>query len=261
MKKFFKLLPFCITTFMLSVYAHSGRTDANGGHWDRKNGTYHYHYDNDIDMSVIFLIIEFSVIALVLLYFIIISPVIEWFSERSPKSKLNKYSDSVDNLLFLKREIAECETILSNAQSNLIIPKEYEIGSDGLPKEIGSNSWGDTFTLYKSFFGEKLHSKYDCCGAIFKHHVYEYRQHANNPSILCQKCCCNYSFPPLEWYKKYLICNSYPSKLEKLKEQRYKLRKEVADHRAKCNAPLFRLLLGSNKKKKLAEIERKYKLL
>lgn len=23
--------------------AHSGRTDANGGHWDRKNGTYHYH--------------------------------------------------------------------------------------------------------------------------------------------------------------------------------------------------------------------------
>lgn len=24
-------------------FAHSGRTDANGGHWNRKNGTYHFH--------------------------------------------------------------------------------------------------------------------------------------------------------------------------------------------------------------------------
>lgn len=27
----------------LPVSAHPGRLDANGGHWDRKNGTYHYH--------------------------------------------------------------------------------------------------------------------------------------------------------------------------------------------------------------------------
>lgn len=26
-----------------NALAHSGRTDKNGGHWDRKNGTYHYH--------------------------------------------------------------------------------------------------------------------------------------------------------------------------------------------------------------------------
>jgi len=26
-----------------SLRAHSGRTDSNGGHWDRSNGTYHYH--------------------------------------------------------------------------------------------------------------------------------------------------------------------------------------------------------------------------
>lgn len=38
-----------IITFLLvivlsiTVFAHSGRTDANGGHWDRKTGTYHYH--------------------------------------------------------------------------------------------------------------------------------------------------------------------------------------------------------------------------
>ena len=25
------------------AFAHSGRTDSNGGHWDHSTGTYHYH--------------------------------------------------------------------------------------------------------------------------------------------------------------------------------------------------------------------------
>ena len=29
--------------FYDSAYTHSGRTDANGGHYNRKTGTYHYH--------------------------------------------------------------------------------------------------------------------------------------------------------------------------------------------------------------------------
>lgn len=28
---------------IFSAFAHSGRTDSNGGHWDRSTGTYHYH--------------------------------------------------------------------------------------------------------------------------------------------------------------------------------------------------------------------------
>ena len=28
---------------LLGVFAHSGRTDSNGGHWDRSTGIYHYH--------------------------------------------------------------------------------------------------------------------------------------------------------------------------------------------------------------------------
>lgn len=28
---------------IVSVFAHSGRTDSNGGHWDRQSGTYHFH--------------------------------------------------------------------------------------------------------------------------------------------------------------------------------------------------------------------------
>jgi len=30
-------------TSLTLLYGHSGRTDANGGHYDRKTGTYHYH--------------------------------------------------------------------------------------------------------------------------------------------------------------------------------------------------------------------------
>ena len=33
----------CLCVSSLGIYAHSGRTDKNGGHWDRKAGTYHYH--------------------------------------------------------------------------------------------------------------------------------------------------------------------------------------------------------------------------
>ena len=36
----FLILLFCL--FPL-VFAHPGRTDANGGHWDRSTGEYHFH--------------------------------------------------------------------------------------------------------------------------------------------------------------------------------------------------------------------------
>ena len=29
--------------YIFNAFAHSGRTDSSGGHWNRSNGTYHYH--------------------------------------------------------------------------------------------------------------------------------------------------------------------------------------------------------------------------
>lgn len=43
MKKTFSVL-FCLMLLFVSASAHAGRTDAAGGHWDRANGTYHYHH-------------------------------------------------------------------------------------------------------------------------------------------------------------------------------------------------------------------------
>lgn len=36
-------------TCIFNVFAHSGRTDSNGGHWDRSTGTYHYHSGTNDD--------------------------------------------------------------------------------------------------------------------------------------------------------------------------------------------------------------------
>lgn len=36
------LLVVCISC-ICTAFAHPGRTDANGGHWNRSTGTYHYH--------------------------------------------------------------------------------------------------------------------------------------------------------------------------------------------------------------------------
>ena len=42
MKKVFAILIF-VLLFSLQIFAHPGRTDENGGHWNRKTGEYHFH--------------------------------------------------------------------------------------------------------------------------------------------------------------------------------------------------------------------------
>lgn len=37
------ILLLLIVSLSLSAVAHPGRTDANGGHWNRATGEYHYH--------------------------------------------------------------------------------------------------------------------------------------------------------------------------------------------------------------------------
>lgn len=43
MKKTFSVLV-CFILLFCTASAHAGRTDANGGHWDRSTGEYHYHH-------------------------------------------------------------------------------------------------------------------------------------------------------------------------------------------------------------------------
>lgn len=41
--KSFLIILLCSILFSTTVFAHPGRTDENGGHWDHSTGTYHYH--------------------------------------------------------------------------------------------------------------------------------------------------------------------------------------------------------------------------
>lgn len=43
MKRFMIVCAVALSIF-LTAYAHSGGTDANGGHYNRKTGEYHYHH-------------------------------------------------------------------------------------------------------------------------------------------------------------------------------------------------------------------------
>lgn len=45
------ILIICIIC-VIKAFAHSGRTDANGGHWNHKTGTYHYHTKKNNSSSV-----------------------------------------------------------------------------------------------------------------------------------------------------------------------------------------------------------------
>lgn len=42
-KRIFCIIIVAISMFTIA-YAHSGRTDSNGGHYDRSTGEYHYHH-------------------------------------------------------------------------------------------------------------------------------------------------------------------------------------------------------------------------
>ena len=51
------------------LFAHSGRTDSKGGHYDTKTGEYHFHHhSNNNFLLIIFLFLAFS--SLVFLYLI-----------------------------------------------------------------------------------------------------------------------------------------------------------------------------------------------
>ena len=43
-KLFFVLSLFVVASLITPAFAHSGRTDWQGGHWDRSSGEYHFHH-------------------------------------------------------------------------------------------------------------------------------------------------------------------------------------------------------------------------
>lgn len=281
---------------IVSVFAHPGRTDSNGGHWDRQSGTYHFHtgeyagkgssgnssnsdyvpfkppYEpptdnpyrtdnsNSKSNSVSTDFWDYAGITIFVLIFggPIVVHITEFvydvfLSDHMPKHKISRLIDKISEYHRLQKEILDIRSDLLDLNLTMKIPVSYEIGKDNLPRDKSSGSnWGNSFTMYKTTKGKKLHPKYNCCFATEPVHICWYRNRCDFSDILCGKCACSYTLPDLSWYNKYMDCQKL-KKSQSYNESRCRdLRKEIEILHKKCNSTTAKILIVFSKKNRSA---------
>ena len=289
---------------IVSVFAHSGRTDSNGGHWDKQSGTYHFHtgeyagksssgsssnseyvpfkppYEPPTDNSyrkdnsnsksnnVSTDFWDYAVITMFVLIFgmPIIVHIAEcvyeiFLSDHLPKYKINRLIDKISEYHRLQKEILDIRSDLLDLNLTIKIPASYEIGTDNLPRDKnGGSNWGNSFTMYKTTQGKKLHPKYNCCFATEPVHICWYRNRCNFSDLLCQKCAWTYTLPDLSWFEKYLDGQRLKEKQSRKESYCRDLRKEIEMLHKKCNSTTTKILIVFSKKNRnaLREANKKY---
>lgn len=211
--------------FALTVFAHSGRTDGSGGHYDRSTGEYHYHhgypahdhiggvcpYDYDDKTGESSGISSGSKPTTTRTY----------TSSTSNKSNINKdiivafviFCFTLLPLVFciasiiidaVKYHMSRRKYMIMYGniplEELIQIPFGSEIGADGLPKEIGQDDWGALYTVYITKSGKSFHTK-DCAHAknAKKVHVLDVICDDMAPCKTCKP-----SEPELGWYFEYI---------------------------------------------------------
>lgn len=221
----------CICVCLLPAAAHSGRTDANGGHYNRATGEYHYHhgypahqhtdgicpYEFDdrtggrsgtvSDSSTIPQDLPASLDSP--------APPASW--EDALYDFLCIFLSIllfalgigvVANLIYLifhlpavirhLKTAARCRTLYSGPIETLCeIPPGTEIGADGLPREKGASGWGETYTVYCSHAGNAYHRA--GCNSAAKIPIHVFALDGRTP---CKRCCPQ--IPDRQWYDTYL---------------------------------------------------------
>lgn len=210
----FKIL--ILMLIMLSIpllsYAHPGRTDANGGHWDRKTGTYHFHTGESVgknhldlyseseyspftppyqpptknpyhqdDFLICYIII--FLIALIYVCFIIRNKHFENIESKIDcmRKKIVGYQEQCDNFI----------TNLYKVNENIhSIPKSIVIRDFKLCYK--NNIVPEEFIFYKTTHGRAYHKKYNCSTATQKISIIDDYILYLQP---CSKCAHNYSIP------------------------------------------------------------------
>lgn len=259
---------FCIllALFTFNAYSHSGRTDSNGGHWDRSTGTYHYHTgeyagqqksatqssEQDTDEELIERIHEYRenhltsqstpyypykeetypppseddnhsvpylrIITSTIVFLLVVLRI--RYSFKDLNEDINTYEKRLNEYISCKEKFNKLK------QSELRIPPEYAIGSDGLPKEADSWYWGESLTLYRTTSGSKLHQKFGCSNATTKTHICKYYHNLKKSSSLCQICSKDYKIPDLTWYQNRLNYKHTEKKLLELRVMLFNSYKE-----------------------------------
>lgn len=280
-----------LLSLSVSSSAHPGRTDQNGGHWDRETGEYHFHtgeyagrsssgststatYEpftppytppatnpyrenkkidtSDVSEQEEHPVLE-AVVFLVLLYIIGVSfftflralcHIIydDKLKKNLPKHYINLFAEKLNDLNLCEKKLCEYEKELIEFNKTDVIPDQYEIGTDDLPKEKNVNGWGQTFTVYKSRKGYAIHAKLGCCGAKIPKHIF-YIIKSKGLLCFCKKCCKSYEIPDYSWYDKYLHDKKIKSEYKLQLLNFAGLYSESCKLYKKCNSTPFRFIL------------------
>ena len=281
-----KILLLCIIilSICISVFAHPGRTDANGGHYNRKTGEYHYHTGEyagrDSSSSIPWYIWHGILIVLVLLISGIYAAWIR-ISESLPNVIISNLDHALFNYKNAYNHSIFCDKELSKIKEKAIIPDGYEIGKDGLPKEINTTnikdediitfaltnritninniSWGESLTVYTVLDGWKLHLNRECCDSSFAYRKNIYSFY-NKRYSLCKKCAENYQVPNMEWYIEYLKLSPQIKRSENAKKEYSNALNRLNSCYSDCNSKSvkFFLFFSPSKKKKVNELKNEY---
>lgn len=79
------------------------------------------------------------------------------------------------------------------------MPDDTIIGEDGLPRIIGSRGWGEYYTRFKSYDGNRYH-RAGCAHAFTRVHVFSHEC----PTIPCMSCLPE-PLPDREWFDLYRL--------------------------------------------------------
>lgn len=223
---------FSISATILTAYAHSGRTDANGGHYNRSTGEYHYHHGfpaHSHSNGCIYEWLPFVVFGIVL---VVISAFVVWSvvcgkkeeklriqreleekrmleeEQRSHRERLEKEKEAriqreIEEKRIFEEERKKYYEMYANKDVLILCgcPQGTYIGEDGLPTTNDSGKYGKytvytTQSLNKTY---KYHLNYCCSGRllvasnIVKHDGIE----------PCSRCAKGH-YIDTSWYREYL---------------------------------------------------------
>lgn len=194
----------------ITVFAHSGRTDSSGGHWNHKTGTYHYHPKPDMISFYLFCLGVAIIIGLVLFLRYTISESIS----KKEQERLRIQHEKESRIAFENEKKKYTEMYSGKDILQLCgCPEGTYIDSDGLPRTDDEGRYG-IYTVYiarsairnkgVSYYHHhthnyKYHLKSNCCGLdLCSSNIV---QHTRLEP--CMKCAYKHNID-LSWYKNYL---------------------------------------------------------
>lgn len=254
------IIALCILSLLiLSVYAHSGRTDSNGGHYNNSTGDYHYHtgeYAGRDSFGGTLWGFYFFIILIGVLFFVWLFQIQPYL----PNTIVHYLENSIIDAENAIRDANHCYALLEDTKTKAIPPVGYEIGNDGLPKESNTETWGHTLTVYTVFDGWKLHLNRHCSSLLIKRHAYSFY---NRRHSVCKNCAENYEIPNMEWYVEHLKIAEFEKNYEFAKARKknalFRLQNSYKD--SKTKRAKFFMFFSPKNKRTLNKLEVQYKKL